>query len=87
MLEPASIDHPHASLMRRFCSLGDNCELGIAQRRLGAEPADLLRWAAIDVSALLRLLSDRGAALAESRRGVRPASRRQPDAGSDRRVL
>jgi hypothetical protein len=65
MLEPASIDHPHASLMRRFCSLGDNCELGIAQRRLGAEPADLLRWAAIDVSALLRLLADRGAALAD----------------------
>lgn len=66
MLVTATIDQPHAELMRRFCSLGDNCELGVAQRRLGAEPADLLRWAAIDVPSLLRLLAARGCDLTDS---------------------
>jgi hypothetical protein len=56
MLAPAYATQSHAALMQRFCSLGENCELGIAQRKLGAEPADLLRWAWTDVPALVRLI-------------------------------
>jgi hypothetical protein len=56
MLAPACATQSHATLMQRFCSLGENCELGIAQRKLGAEPPDLLRWAWTDVAALARLL-------------------------------
>lgn len=56
MLAPATATRSHAALMQRFCSLGENCELGIAQRKLGAEPPDLLRWALTDVPALVRLL-------------------------------
>jgi FkbH-like protein len=42
--------------MLRFCSLGSNCELGQAQRVLGAEPLDLLRWAGVGYPTLLSLL-------------------------------
>jgi hypothetical protein len=42
--------------MMRFCSLGSNCELGQAQRVLGAEPLDLLRWAGVGYPTLLSLL-------------------------------
>jgi hypothetical protein len=56
MLAPAYATQSHAALMQRFCSLGENCELGIAQRKLGAEPPDLLRWAWTDVPALVRLI-------------------------------
>lgn len=46
----ATVVHPDPSndtargLMLDFCSLGNNCEFGIAQRKSGAEPLDLLRW-------------------------------------------
>lgn len=53
------------ALMERFCSLGDNCEFGIAQRAFGAEPADLLRWAAISPPTLIRLLEARCVGLAD----------------------
>jgi hypothetical protein len=58
LLVDSVIEQPQTALMQRFCSLGDNCELGMAQRRFGAEPADLLRWAAIDNNALLAMLRD-----------------------------
>jgi hypothetical protein len=38
----------------RFESLGDNCEFGLVQRRLGAEPLGLLRFAYIELPLLLR---------------------------------
>ena len=43
-------------LMLGFCSLGKNCEFGIAQRVFGAEPMDLLRWAFTPSDVLIRLL-------------------------------
>lgn len=46
-------------LMLRFCSLGGNCEFGFAQREFGAEPIDLLRWAATPYPRLLQLLAAR----------------------------
>jgi len=45
-------------LMLRFASLGDNCELGVAQRDHQANPMDLLRWAATPAGVLLRMLRD-----------------------------
>ena len=48
--------HPMApeALVTRFQSLGDNCEFGIAQRRFGAEPLNLLRFSATHLTHLLR---------------------------------
>ena len=40
----------------RFASLGDNCEFAVAQRAVGAEPMDLLRWAWTPTNVVLRLL-------------------------------
>ncbi|MBV9757224.1 MAG: hypothetical protein JO047_09235 [Alphaproteobacteria bacterium] len=40
-------------LLLRFASLGDNCELGIVQRRLQAEALDLFRFAAIPLPKLM----------------------------------
>ena len=40
-------------LMMRFESLGENCEFGLAQRRCGAEPLGLLRFASAPLPALL----------------------------------
>ena len=48
----------NAALMRRFCSLGQNCEFGFAQRFCGAEPIDLFRWAASPFRVLMDLLRD-----------------------------
>ncbi len=42
------------ALVSRFQSLGDNCEFGIAQRRFGAEPLNLLRFSATHLTHLLR---------------------------------
>jgi hypothetical protein len=44
-------------VMMRFASLGDNCELGFAQRAVGAEPMDMLRWASTPPTALLAMLA------------------------------
>jgi tetratricopeptide (TPR) repeat protein len=46
-------------LVMRFESLGGNCEFGIVQRRCGAEPLGLLRWAGIHHRALLNSLQHR----------------------------
>ena len=47
------------ALMSRFCSLGVNCELGIAQKSVGSNPFDLLRWAMTPEDVLLKLLRGR----------------------------
>jgi hypothetical protein len=39
--------------MMRFESLGENCEFGLAQRRCGAEPLGLLRFASAPLEKLL----------------------------------
>ena len=46
-------------LMMRFESLGENCEFGLVQRRCGAEPLGLLRFASTPLSALLAALKSR----------------------------
>ncbi len=45
---------PAADLLGGFESLGHNCEFGIAQRHVGAEPLGLLRFAGITLPDLLR---------------------------------
>ncbi len=45
---------PAHEMIMRFESLGDNCEFGLVQRKLGAEPLGLLRFAYIEVPALSR---------------------------------
>ena len=42
------------SLVLQFESIGDNCELGLVQRRAGAEPLGLLRFAGVPLRNLLR---------------------------------
>lgn len=44
---------PARDLMLRFESLGQNCEFGLVQRRCGAEPLGLLRFASTPLSHLL----------------------------------
>ena len=46
-------DLPLDQLMMRFESLGENCEFGLAQRRCGAEPLGLLRFASAPLPVLL----------------------------------
>ena len=64
------------ALMMRFESLGDNCELGIAQRAYGAEPLSLLRWCFVPPGALLRALGARFAGLGEPQNLVLKENRR-----------
>lgn len=54
-----TIDTTDRDLMMQFCSLGVNCEVGVAQRRAGAEPLDLFRWASIHMPRLLDMLGSR----------------------------
>jgi tetratricopeptide (TPR) repeat protein len=54
----------HALLMQ-FESLGQNCEFGLVQRRFGAEPLGLLRWAFVQPLQLAHLLETRFAGLGE----------------------
>ncbi len=46
-------------LVLQFESMGDNCELGLVQRRVGAEPLGLLRFAGAPLRNLLRALAAR----------------------------
>lgn len=46
-------------LVLHFESVGDNCELGLVQRRTGAEPLGLLRFAGVPLRNLLRGLNAR----------------------------
>lgn len=43
-----------ATLLQNYHSVGDNCEFGLMQRRCGAEPLYLLRFAGLPLSDLLR---------------------------------
>ncbi|HEX3536706.1 MAG TPA: hypothetical protein VHU15_08055 [Stellaceae bacterium] len=52
-------DLPLEQLMMRFESLGENCEFGLAQRRCGAEPLGLLRFASAPLPVLLAALKAR----------------------------
>jgi hypothetical protein len=59
--DPAEL--PIAEVASLFQSLGQNCELGLFQRRCGAEPNGLLRFASIFPGALVRGLRTRFAGL------------------------
>jgi hypothetical protein len=43
-----------AELVSRFESIGQNCEFGLAQRAVQAEPPSLLRFAGIELTSLIR---------------------------------
>ncbi|MBS0644638.1 MAG: hypothetical protein JSS43_32630 [Proteobacteria bacterium] len=47
------------NLVTQFESLGDNCELGLVQRRVGAEPLGLLRFGGMPVRNLVTALAAR----------------------------
>jgi tetratricopeptide (TPR) repeat protein len=53
------------SLALSFEGLGDQCEFGIVQRRLGADPIGLFRFAAISAENMIALLDDRFAKLGD----------------------
>ena len=66
-------DHPvdaevpgDKELALAFEGLGDHCEFGIVQRRMGAEPIGLFRFAAISARVLTGLLNDDLAALGDA---------------------
>ncbi len=50
---------PDTELVLKFESLGDNCELGLVQRRVGVEPLGLLRFAGTPLRNLLRAMQGR----------------------------
>jgi hypothetical protein len=50
-------DGGERSLLMSMESLGDNCEFGMLQRRFGAEPLGLLRFAGISLSNLIDAMS------------------------------
>jgi tetratricopeptide (TPR) repeat protein len=54
---------PLTNLMMKFESLGapggGGCEVGLVQRKFGAEPIGLLRWASLDPEDLISALRDR----------------------------
>lgn len=53
-------------LMLGFESLGENCEFGLVQRRCGAEPLGLLRFASAPLPRLLAALGDRFAGVGQA---------------------
>ncbi len=55
--DPASLSP--RDLLMRFMSLGDNCELGIAQRQYGAEPLDLYRFSGVPLGWILEAVDRR----------------------------
>ena len=65
-MEPASSGViSDRDLVLQFESVGDNCELGLVQRRTGAEPLGLLRFAGVPLRNLLTALRNRFANIAE----------------------
>ena len=62
-IDTGPIDHAvygdEATLLSQFESLGDSCEFGLLQRKFGAEPISLLRWASISPQGLIKLLESR----------------------------
>ena len=61
---PSSALDDH-DLVLAFESLGDNCELGILQRKVGVEPLGLLRFAGAPLRDLIRALRSRFAGIAD----------------------
>jgi tetratricopeptide (TPR) repeat protein len=59
--EDDSVEHGNAlrALFLKFESLGDTCEFGIVQRRFGAEPISLLRWASTQPAKLVQALDSK----------------------------
>ena len=49
-------DEPMRRLVSRFESIGDSCEMGLVQRRYGAEPLGLLRWNDVGLDNLVTAL-------------------------------
>ena len=74
---PPAAPLPPEQLMTRFESLGDNCEFGLAQRRVGAEPLGLLRFSYIELFQLLRALRSGFAGLGDP--GATRVSTEGPD--------
>ena len=62
--EGSDQSHPKALLLN-FESLGDSCELGMVQRRYGAEPLSLLRWTATPPDRLAMACRERFAAIGD----------------------
>ena len=56
---------PLSELMLRFESLGENCEFGLVQRRCGAEPLGLFRFASAPLPKLIAALDARFEGLSE----------------------
>src|ERR1700758_3814147 len=52
-------------LVLQFESLGDNCELGLVQRRVGVEPLGLFRFASAPLRHLIRAMDARFAGIAD----------------------
>lgn len=57
--EPEHANDDLKGLMMKFESIGDTCEFGIVQRRFGAEPLGLLRWANTTPPVLAQAVRDR----------------------------
>ena len=72
---------PHDQMFMRFESLGDNCEFGLVQRRLGAEPLGLLRFSFLELPLLRRGLRSGFDGLGD------PASIEVTVAGNDREFV
>jgi hypothetical protein len=56
---------PDSELVLKFESLGDNCELGLLQRKVGVEPLGLLRLAGAPLRHLLRAMEARFEGMAD----------------------
>jgi len=64
---PARADEAEVrELLMGFESIGDTCEFGIVQRRYGAEPISLLRWASTNPDMLVAALDDNLAGVGEA---------------------
>jgi hypothetical protein len=62
---PEAAELPLSELMLRFESLGENCEFGLVQRRCGAEPLGLFRFASAPLPKLIAALDARFEGLSE----------------------
>lgn len=60
---PAELGIELPALLRRFESLGENCEFGIVSRKLGVELLHMFRFGSVNLSGLLRGLSEEFAAV------------------------
>jgi hypothetical protein len=62
---PPTVNEDDVAIISRFESIGDNCEFGFVQRKLGLEVGQLLRWAFIPTESLLAALRNEFNALYE----------------------